>query len=78
MSAGFLSQLFSGANGRQASAHHYADAIGHLLSHAKLMGRKEDGGSAAGALLQNVLDHARVLRVKADHRFVNNQDLRVV
>ncbi len=33
---------------------------------------------APRALLENVLDHAGVLRVQADHRFVNDKDFRVV
>src|SRR6266536_6508363 len=39
------------------------------------MGRDEDGDALARLFLENVLEHARVVRIQADHRFIEYKHL---
>ena len=55
---------------------HDADAVGHLLSNAELVGGDEHRHTGVGLLAQDVLEYAGVLRVKPDHRLVEHDDLR--
>jgi hypothetical protein len=51
-----------------------ADAVGQFLGDAQRVGGEEDGGAVARAFFQRVFDDAGVTRVKADHRFVDDDD----
>ena len=55
-----------------------ADTVRHFFGDAELMGRKKNRHAGARTLFQNILDDAAMLRVQADHGFINDEDLRLV
>ena len=55
-----------------------ADAIRHFLGDAELMRGEEDRHALERAFLENILHHARVMRIEPDHRLVDHEHLRVV
>ena len=55
-----------------------ADAIGHLLRDAQLMGRDKDRHALVRFFFEQVLQHAGVMRIESDHRFVHHENFRLV
>ena len=76
--AALFAEFIARADGDQFSAVDDADTVGHFLGDAQLMRGDEHGHARERAFLEHVLDDARVLRIEADHRFVNHEHLRVV
>ena len=76
--AGFVrlgAQLVDGAEGDEFAVVDDADAVGHFLGDAELVGGKEEGHAGVGAFAELLLHDARVHRVEADHRLVDDEDL---
>jgi hypothetical protein len=77
-SATLQAQFLAGAEGDEAPLMDDADAVGHFLGDAQLVGGNENSHAGERALLEEVLDDAGVLGIKADHGFVNDEDFGIV
>ena len=55
-----------------------ADAVGHFFGDTELVRGNKHCHALPGPLLQNVLDHAGVLRIQPHHRLINDKNLRLV
>src|SRR5262245_7535563 len=66
--AALLAQFVTRTHGDEAALMNDANAVGHFLRNAELVGGKEDGHAGARTLLEHVLHDARVVWIEAHHR----------
>src|SRR5258706_5324110 len=67
-----------GAAGDQAALLNDADTMANFLGDTDAVGREEHRRAAGGEGTKEIFERARALRVHADHRFVDDQDARLV
>ena len=57
---------------------HDADLVGHFFGNVELVGGKENGHPLFCPFFEDIFDDARVLRVEADHGFVDDEHFGIV
>ena len=76
--AALPAEFLARAHGHEPALMDDADAVRHFLGHAELVGGEKDRHPLQGALLEDVLHHARVMRIEAHHWLVDHKHLGIV
>jgi hypothetical protein len=71
-------KLSRGSHGNQSTAMDDSHSVCHLVGDTGLMSAEEDGHAPIRSFAQGVLDHPGVVRIEADHGFIDDEDFGIV